>query len=457
MRESFVDLIQANSDPDDICFIDSSKKFSYTYARLFADIENQLALSQFKKRSLVFLPMNFSYECVVRYLTCLKADMPILLLDPNSPSVQLIETYQPEYRWDLSGNLEKLKGEENFGELNSELSLLLSTSGSTGSPKLVRLSQKNIISNAVAIKTYLKLNSSDRAISVLPFYYSFGLSILNSHLLAGASLCLTESSLLQKDFWEHLRDGCVTSLSGVPYTFQILERLKFLDQIPPSLKTVTQAGGKLSAELVSKYAKTLFSKGVQFFVMYGQTEATARIAYLEPGQALVRPASIGKAIPGGEFHILRNGQLVNKPHEVGEIFYQGPNVMLGYAESRNDLSLGNQLNGRLATGDLGYFDEDGYFYVTGRSKRISKVLGLRINLDEMESLFKTAFDRVAVVSDDQKISVFFEEAVPQNWNEFSVDYCRRCQIHPSVLKVKVIDQLPLLSSGKINYSELATR
>ncbi|RYI97112.1 MAG: AMP-dependent synthetase, partial [Actinomycetales bacterium] len=213
--------------------------------------------------------------------------------------------------------------------LHPDLRLLLSTSGSTGSPKLVRLSRENLTSNAHAIADYLDLHGDDRAITSLPLHYCYGLSVLHSHLVRGAGVVLTDLSVVDECFWDLCRRARVTTLSGVPYTFELLHRSGFAEREPGSLRRVTQAGGRLRPEAVREYADTCATRGIDFFVMYGQTEATARMAYLPPALAAAHPDAAGIAIPGGH---LRIDSVPDQPADVGEVVYSGPNVMLGYAE-----------------------------------------------------------------------------------------------------------------------------
>jgi len=224
--------------------------------------------------------------------------------------------------------------------------LLLTTSGSTGSPKLVRLSAKNLQSNAAAIAEYLGLTREERAITVLPMNYTYGLSVINSHLHSGARILLTNAPVIQKPFWEffHLQEA--TSLVGVPYTYAMYHRMGLFKMELPSLRYMTQAGGKLPAAMVKEFAQWARTRGIRFFVMYGQTEATARMSYLPPDRVIEKTASVGVAIPGGRFSILdANNREITQSGVDGELVYRGPNVSLGYAESRADLEKEDENNG----------------------------------------------------------------------------------------------------------------
>ncbi len=257
----------------------------------------------------------------------------------------------------------------------------MTTSGSTGAPKLVRLSHRNVTSNAHAIIEYLGLDESDRGITSLPLHYCYGLSVLHSHLLAGASLVLTEASVVDPCFAAAMHHGQVTNLAGVPHTFDLLDRAGPDTIRTPSLRLVTQAGGRMAPERVTEWVARTEGWGAEFFVMYGQTEATARIAYLPPQLARRRPGAIGVPIPGGSIDVRPLGGSLDG---VGELVYRGPNVMLGYTCTGDDLALGTTLD-ELRTGDLARFDADaGVFEIVGRASRLVKPFGLRIDLDAIE-------------------------------------------------------------------------
>ena len=219
---------------------------------------------------------------------------------------------------------------------------------------------------------------ADRAITTLPLHYCYGLSVLHSHLLAGASVVLTDASVVDPCFADALRDHGVTNLAGVPHTFEMLERAGADRVRVPSLRLLTQAGGRMSPDAVTRWTARAETWGARFYVMYGQTEATARMAFLPPELAVRRPAAIGRAIPGGE---LRLEPVDGQPDDVGELVYRGPNVMMGYAQHPDDLAEGALLD-ELRTGDLARFHaDDGVFEIVGRRSRFVKPFGLRIDLD----------------------------------------------------------------------------
>ena len=338
--------------------------------------------------------------------------------------------------------------------LNGDLALLLNTSGSTGSQKLVRLSYSNINSNGYSIIEYLKISKDDRAITTLPLSYSFGFSILNSHILAGASIILTERSIIEREFWNLFDRFNPTSLSGVPFTFEMLHKMKFFSQVSQtSLRVITQAGGKMSDEMIARVDKFSKANDIRFYVMYGQTEATARISYVDPSFTSEKVGSIGKVIPGGQLKIVPIAEDPKLGLEgFGELVYIGPNVMMGYADNRLDLSKTDELNGVLKTGDLAIIDDDGFHYIVGRTKRFLKIHGRRVNLDEVETIINRDFSPVVCLGADDKLNIFtcnHEESL--NLKQFVVS---KCNINAVAIRINLVEAIPRLGNGKIDYKLL---
>ena len=344
-------------------------------------------------RRLILLRGGTSVEFVVALCAALQGHHPVILAPAGGTSrwhagsgqrghrdgrsEELEATYSPDIVIDTdSRGFEAAVDLTAEGALHPDLALLMSTSGSTGSPKLVRLSRGAVRANAAAIATYLDLTERDRGMLSLPLHYCYGLSILTSHLYAGAAVVVTDYSVLDDCLWDLAARHGVTGFAGVPYTFDQLDRAGFPDM--PSLRYVTQAGGKLPPERVQAYLELGRSRGWDFFVMYGQTEATARMAYLPPALAAEHPDAIGVPVPGGQLRIE-----APDASGVGELVYAGPNVMMGYATDAGELARGHDLT-ELHTGDLGREVEPGIFEVVGRSSRFAKVFGLRLDLDDIE-------------------------------------------------------------------------
>jgi acyl-coenzyme A synthetase/AMP-(fatty) acid ligase len=335
-----------------------------------------------------------------------------------------------------------------------DLALLLSTSGSTGSPKLVRQSRLNVLSNASAIANFLNIGAEVRPITSLPLHYTYGFSIMSSHLQAGATLLVTERSVIEKRFWKFFEEASATSLAGVPYTYQILKRLGFLRLPPTSLRTLTQAGGKLSVALVREFAEFAARSGVEFFVMYGQTEATARMSFVPATRALEKAGSIGIAIPGGELFLVDpHGAEITTANEQGELGYRGPNVTMGYAEQRSDLYLADERRGSLLTGDLAVRDTEGYYYITGRLSRITKLFGKRANLDDLEQICLSLVAEAACTGSDDRVTVWITDS--QHQAALPAMLAHRTAIHASAFHVRVISSLPRTPSGKTDYRILS--
>lgn len=382
---------------------------------------------------------------------------------------QFIKTYQPQYIWLPSDMLPEFPKEEvlysalNYSllklnvkcisTLDENLALLLTTSGSTGSPKLVRLSYENLFTNAKSIVEYLSINEFERPITALPMNYSFGLSIINSHFLKGATILLTGKSLMEKEFWSFLKDEKATSLSGVPYTFEILKKLRFFRMDLPAIKTLTQAGGKLNVDLNKEIADFCVKNSKRFFVMYGQTEATARMSYLPPKFSINKIGSMGIAIPDGEFSLVNElGEVIEENNVIGELVYKGKNVSMGYAECRMDLQKGDENKGVLLTGDIAKRDEDGYYYIVGRKKRFIKLFGNRLNLDETEQLLKSIVTDCACVGEDDLMEIYITDE--NRIYEVKSFISSKTGLHPSAFKIKYIEKIPKNNSGKTIYTNL---
>jgi long-chain acyl-CoA synthetase len=454
-----------------LALIDGESDRQLTYAQL---MEDQMRFAKFYplERSLVFVFCQNTLDEAACYLAALNQGHVLCLLDARlNPELKqaLVKTYSPSLVFDsVDGAYIGYEKETPFypdlktwkmsdfrqcPALHATLQLLLSTSGTTGSPKMVRLSKANLVSNARAIVEALEIRANDKAIASLPFHYSYGLSVLHSHLVAGASIVLTRQSVVQKEFWEIVRKHACTSFAGVPYTYEMLERIEVEKMNIPSIQVMTQAGGRLDKRLIIKFDEWMKSRGGKFFVMYGQTEATARITVLPPDLLPAKVGAIGKPIPGGILRIMNGEQEINQPGVIGELVYRGPNVMLGYAETAKDLDLANRQQGLLNTGDLGYVDSDGIFYLQARTKRFAKIYGARINLDQLEEDIK-ALGPVAVVSDDERIYFCFEQGVKENCEKAIRVLSEKYKIHYSTFQCMTMHTLPRTATGKVNYSQL---
>ena len=426
------------------------------------------------RRSLVFVLCRNETGALVGYTGLINHGCVPLLLSSRMDGealAGLLETYQPPFLWAPEDMLNAFPdmtplyravgycllwtGCKTEYPLYPDLALLLTTSGSTGSPKFVRQSYENVKANAASIAAYLKLDETERPITTLPMSYTYGLSIINSHLLTGGTLLVTEKSLMQREFWAFFKEGGATSFGGVPYTYEMLDRMRFQRMDLPSLRTMTQAGGKLSAALHKKFAEDARAKGRRFVVMYGQCEATARMGYLPPEQAVEKCGSMGIAIPGGRFRLVDGGGgQITTPDVTGELVYEGPNVTLGYAEQGEDLAKGDERDGVLHTGDMARFDGDGYYYITGRKKRFLKIYGNRVNLDEVDGLVKEKFPALDCASagvDDHLYVFITDGSQGETVKDFLV---RRTKLNPAAFQIIAIEKIPKNDSGKTLYREL---
>ena len=425
-----------------------------------------------KNRSLVFCLAHNSIGSLAGYLSFVLNKIVPVMLDSNLDSElleKLIRTYKPDYLWvpkkdkDLINRREivinildysliKLSYSNEY-LLHNNLGLLLTTSGSTGSPKLVKLTYENIYANAESISDYLSIDENERPITSLPMHYSFGLSIINSHLIKGATILLTNNSLMEREFWSFLKEQKATSLSGIPYSFEILKKLRFFNMDLPHLKTITQAGGKLNDGLILEYAEYCKNKGNRFFVMYGQTEATARMSYLPHEYSINKLGSMGIAIPGGEFSLIdEDGNIIDEHEIEGELVYKGNNVSMGYATCGDDLTKNDDNNGTLVTGDMARMDSDGFYYIVGRKKRFIKLFGNRVNLDETETLLKNIISDCACSGQDDELVIYItDDKEIINVKKY---ISQKTGINHQAFNVKYVPEIPKNSSGKTIYSKL---
>lgn len=412
-------------------------------------------------KALVFAYLDNTIASIAVFWSLMRGDHCIALLSPsisNHFKEELEILYKPVFVFDKTR--EELEGYNKIVEkdiffyksntiadkmIDSQIKILLSTSGSTGSPKFVKLSEANLISNAQSICNYLPIQESDVTPLNLPIFYSYGLSVLTSNALQGGKIVCSNDDLMKKEFWENFQRFGYTSFAGVPFVFEMLDRIGFTKKEYSSLRYFTQAGGKLQDALVKKYAEYVYKNHQKFYVMYGQTEATARMSYLPPEELLNKIGSIGKPILNGSFDI--------DPIS-SELCYTGPNIYGGYVESPNDLTFFDQPS-VLRTGDVARVDSDGYYFITGRIKRVAKIFGNRINLDEIESILYKKFkqDFKCVCNNDKELLIF------TNVVDYDLigakDYiAKELKLHVSVIKTKFVESIPLTVNGKVDYKEL---
>jgi long-chain acyl-CoA synthetase len=463
-------------DDSGIAIYDDCHKRSITYGELKQRSDYFVKTIKADYKQLVFVFCDNSFLSVFVYLSMLRGGHAVFLANGKmdvSLKTNLVEVYRPDLIWSINSS-DSFKGYNQLSgsdaiplyikkkqeqpEIHPDLALLLSTSGTTGSPKLVRLSYKNIQANAESIVTYLGITKDERAITSLPLHYSYGLSVLHSHILVGATVVCTNQSVIVKPFWEVFREQACTSIAGVPFTYQMLDRLRFERMELSSLRTMTQAGGRLDNERINKFSDIAQQKNIRFFVMYGATEATARISYVPFRKLPEKIGSIGIPVAGGAMSIFHEGKETTRLNTEGELIYKGDNVMMGYAENRGDLARGDDMNGILHTGDLAYRDQNGYFFVTGRMKRFLKIFGLRLNLDDVEEALESHLSKaVACVGNDDELKIVVETKDRKDLEEATNYVIDLYHLHHSVVHTEGLDILPRISSGKKNYKEIERR
>ncbi|WP_412539766.1 AMP-binding protein [Longispora sp. K20-0274] len=400
---------------------------------------------------LIFARTGLTVAAVRRYLAAFAARRPVAVLDPAlDPAIlaDLIRRFEPAAvlgadpddapagysRADLGGPA-WVRDTPSEHVPHPDLAVLLATSGSTGDPKLVRLSRAGVLHNAAAIAAVLDIDRHDVAPTSLPLFYSFGLSVLHSHLVSGATVLVVDGGVLARPFWDAVDRHGATSLAGVPYSYEMLAKIRWTPAKHPTLRSLTQAGGRLRDELIARFAGQVD----RFHVMWGQTEAGPRMTTLPADRVADKLGSVGLPLPGGRVAI-----------ENGEVVYTGPNVMMGYAETAADLARGDDLGGVLHTGDLGFLDEDGFLWLKGRTKRFGKVFGVRLNLDDIEAILAD-LGPVAAVSGPDKVLVYSEGPV----DGIVPRLVERLKLHRTGFEAHRVDRLPLLPNGKIDYRGLA--
>ena len=442
-----------------IAAIDDSGR-SITY-RDICDFSLEFA-KHLPKRSLIFLLAENRIGSLLGYTAALtNRIVPLIISAATEEGLynHLYELYQPEYLWLPESKAEGkeivfsaweyclVKTGSQPTSMYEELSLLLPTSGSTGSPKLVRHSYLNIEANADNVRRLFKLDGTEKAMAILPMHYTMGLSVITSHLLAGSTLLLSGRSLLDKGFWATLKEA--TSFTGVPYSYEILTKMRFTRMDLPNLKVITQGGGKLTEKMWNTLAEYARDNGKQFIATYGQSECTARMAYLPAELATEKICSIGIAEPGGQLSIEDdNGNETFEGEAQGEMVYRGKNVTLGYATCREDLLNGDENHGVIHTGDLVRRDADGCYFIIGRLKRFLKIFGLRIGLDEVERMIKEEFKTDCYCKgNDEKLIVLVVDPKLQDVLPAFIE--EKIHLFHQKIEVQVVEQILRNEAGKV--------
>lgn len=417
-------------------------------AQQVSDVQRSLPVG----RELIALVANSSLNFIVYYLALLRTQHVVLLVDPSLSDTEKYALYD-HYQVNAIITEQTIQPFSSCKhQLAIELSVLLSTSGSTGSPKLVKLSKANLAANCASICDFLPIKSSDVTMTFLPLSYSFGLSILHSHLARGANIVIQNESPMSARFWQQFQKFKVNSFYGVPFSFQLLERLG-LEKLPlQQIRYMAQAGGKLPDKQWRNLAHFTLTKDIEFYTMYGQTEATARIAYLPAEYFSTNTGIIGQAIPNTKLYIIDGSE-----HEItgkntpGELCVLGDNVFGGYATSVDELNTFTQ-NLPLKTGDIAQRLENGFYQIVGRSKRICKITGKRINLDEIQAWISTELGlEIICTGSEDAFYAYISEYTDVNIKKMLAD---KLKCHSRLISVVHLKAFPRLSNGKVNYHAL---
>ncbi len=433
----------------------------------------------------VFLRMPASLPAVVCYLGLLAAGRPVLPVDPAMPEpvlADLLTRFAPAAlvspagtgpaaidapqrqgrgqarhyaQQSLAGWDECLIRRTAAAPVHPELGLLMATSGSTGAPKLVRLSTTGVLANARAVVAALAIDPADVAITALPLHYSYGLSVLTSHLLAGATVVCAAGNVTAGPFWQAVDQWQVSTLALVPSQYEMLARMRWRTQHHPSLRVMTVAGGRLSDELTCSFHAALAEHKARFYVMYGQTEAGPRICVLPPERLRDKIGSAGTALSGVRLRIASaDNERDTEARPGGAVVCTGPGVMMGYAEHADDLATPDSQRGVLNTGDLGRLDADGFLWLSGRSSRIGKVFGIRIHLDAVERLLDGEAAAVAAVAGTDRVRIWCEAVAPERESQLVDLVATGLRLHRSGIELHLVARLPRLANGKTDYRQL---
>ncbi len=455
-----------------VAAIDSqNNKLTYGELRTFVE----LARCLMPARSLFFLLVENNVGGIAWTIGNICAGNVPLILNAHLDEglyKSLYDLYQPPYICVPEGMADKfdyetvdtcygytlMKTGQDSCLMNNELSHLLPTSGSTGSPKLVRHKYENIEAAALNISTFFELTEKDRPLMVLPLYYTMGLSMVFSHFYVGATVLITNLSMTDRNFWKFMKEERATSFTGVPYSFEILNLMRFFRMDLPNLALLTQGGGRMPRELNLKFAEYCRDNGKKWIATYGQSECTARMAWLPSKWAIEKVGSIGIAVPNAELSLIdMNGIPIATPNTEGEMCYRGKNVTMGYARSRDDLLKGDECHGFIRTGDLAYFDEDGCYYIVGRMGRFLKLFGMRVGLDECERIVKGKFPGLecACVGSDEKMIVYLTD---ENYKmQVKDELVSRLKLVASSFETRIIDKIPKNEAGKTLYAKLENK
>jgi acyl-coenzyme A synthetase/AMP-(fatty) acid ligase len=435
---------------EEACLVDAASDETLSGKRLSAAVDEVVRALDAAPPGVVICPVVNEVPAIVRYLGAVRAGRPVILCEPDSPAVplrDLVATFQPAAVLGAAGPPPDGYTAAWFRRTPAEvaphpdLGLLLATSGSTGRPRLVRMSRGSVAAISTATRAALGIDGDQVAITTMPPHYTFGLSVLHTHLQAGATVVVTREGVLRPGFWRSVNRHRVTSIAGVPHTYELLSRLPWRPERSPTVRSLTVSGGRLP-DAVATRLHELSAGGLH--VMYGQTEAGSRICVLPPERLPEKLGSVGPPVPG--VHLTVDG--------TGEVVCHSPGVMMGYAETAADLARGDDLGGVLRTGDSGHLDADGYLWLSGRMSRIGKAFGVRANLDAIEHLAAPIAVAAAVPAGD-RIRIVCEAADQALLAQVVAAVTRATGLHHLGVHAESIDRLPRRPNGKVDYRALA--
>lgn len=422
-------------------------------------------------RSIVFLLCRNSIGALVAYVSMVENGIvPVMLSESIDRELLhvLMETYQPQFVCvpeDCKGEFafETQYAERGYAYLSTgnvlypvheALELLMTTSGSTGSPKLVRYKRGNLEANARNVALAWNWTERERPICDLQMNYTMGLNVINTHLYVGATLLMVAQNITSAGYWKFIKENAATNFTGVPFSYDILWKLRFNRMDLPQLTTLSEGGGKLSDKMFMTVAEYARSSGKRFIASFGTTETSARMAMLDPVWSIEKAGSIGKAIPEGELILFdTEGNEIQETVAEGELGYRGPNVTMGYAQKKEDLMLGDVFNGLYKTGDVARRDADGFYFIVGRMARFLKMLGYRVSLDQCERLIRDRFSvDCACAGTDAQMKIYLTNA--DHADEIKRYISEKTGIYSSMFTVVCVKEIPRSDTGKILYAKL---
>ncbi|HEX6510440.1 MAG TPA: AMP-binding protein [Chloroflexota bacterium] len=466
-------------EPNAIAIVSDAASYTYGEFRRLRGRMAKLLRGEARHRLLVFIFTDRALGGITAYLACLHNDdvagwLPAItsesqlsaLLDQYGPD-RLVLTHGQWSRWGPVLRTDGYQHVESFGlviassttrraeEVSEEVTLLLRTSGISGAPKMVKLSADGLIANSDAIRVALRIGPASRAVTSLPLHYTYGLSILHSHLYAGGSIVLTDLPHTGRSFWWVMSRNACTSFAGVPHHFEWLRGAVRRWPELPVPRTVTVSGGSMRRETLLAMDDLCRTRGGEFYVMYGQTEATARITVLPPADIGARGGSVGLPVGDWTIRVLDKQDRPVRERHSGRIVLWGRSAMLGYATCRADLAERGGPISPLDTGDHGCF-RDGYLYLTGRSTRMIKPAGVRVALDDIErELGELAEVAVVGFSDQSAVACYRRSAPAERLAERWVALAAALRVPTNALAIRPVRDIPLTDRGKVDYRALS--